>query len=316
MSGKLRIALDGNAEMPMPALTAKRHRYVLMQPWDLERKGAIKAARSGTICICHKNLGGALDVPPTKGVYSSGLSYSAAKQWALGPTMYGYAALHAMDVGDVGYQEAWAEAVCSELQRDGWDGALLDNSDIVPAFDASVTKYADRARWLYAMESCIALVGAKMKQAGLLAIPNIGAWGGNPTIGRSWLAHVDGGMHEQFLKWGSAGSGYADPARALSDINTLLYADSIGKFVLCVTHSSAEDNKAALYGYCGSRLANRAFYCFAPDYAHEVWIPAFDIQLGKPMEKAGTLNGIVSRQFKNDLVTVNTITHTGTIEQH
>lgn len=318
MSGHLRVALDTKAELPDPATTAKRHRYVILQPWDLERKKAIKAARSTTRCFCHKNLAGASAGPATRGLYSTGLAFAQAQPWLLRDsrgtmiTFKGYDQLYACDVGDPNYQRAWGDAVTDELVENGWDGALLDNADTTMEWDFVnyPVKYPNDDAWRKAMGNALLSVGALFKARGKLCVPNIGAWGGNPDVGREWLRYVDGAMHEMFVKWGAvAGSGYAATSRALSDMETLRYADSLGKFVLAVTHSSAGDHQAALYGWCCALMGNRSYYCFAPDlpcYTKEAWIPEFDFQLGKPLNRAVVnSNGTVTRRYRRANVIVN-----------
>jgi hypothetical protein len=322
-AGHLRVALDTNAEWSNPTLTAQRHNYVILQPWQTDRLAQIKAESPSTMVICHKNLSGAVNAG-SGGIYSSGLSTqqidSSHPEWFLKDssgsriTFIGYNWLYGMDVGSRGYQDAWAAAVIDELKRNGWDGVLMDNTDTTMQYDFASypTKYPNDAAWQAATESALANIGPKIQAAGKLAIPNIGGWGGHPAVGNSWLQYVSGGMDEMFTKWGtSAGSGYADEGRWKAALDSLKYTQQQGKPFLAVSHSSATDQQAAIYGWATVLLGanGRASFTMAPNYTKETWFPQYDYDLGDPSgAETRASNGVHRRVFTNGVVVVNPTT--------
>jgi hypothetical protein len=318
--GNLRVAYDSNPDLSNLELTAERHDYVILQPWQTDELKRIKAADPSTKVLCHENLAGA-KASSDSGHFSTGVSYQEADaahpEWFLRDasgeriTFMGYSDLHAMDIGNPAYQRRWADNVVRELVADGWDGVLLDNVDTTMRHDFASypTKYPTDAEWRAAMESALAHIGPRIEAAGKLAIPNFGGWGGNPEVGRDWLRYVSGGMDEMFLKWGNtAGEGYADEYRWSDQLASLRYAQAQGKDFLAVTHSTATDAEAARYGYATMLLGGegRASFMLAADYTHETWFPEYDYDLGAPLgPESADPDGLHRRVFTNGIVVVN-----------
>lgn len=323
VAGHLRVAHDSNPDWSNVTLTAQRHSYVILQPWQTDRLAQIKAANPSTMVLMHKNLSGATD-SQNAGYYSSGVSYQAANaahpNWFLKDAsgnrinFMGYGWLYAMDVGDPDYQQAWANNVIDELVKNGWDGVFMDNTDTTMKydFDQYPAKYQTDTQWQAATRSALAYIGPRIQAAGKLAVPNLGAWGGNPSVGRSWLQYVSGAMDEMFVKWGTAaGSGYADAGRWATQLGSLEYAQQQGKDFLAVTHSSATDRAGALYGWATVLLGanGHASYTMAPDYSSETWFPEYEYAIGNPTGSESTdPNGVHRRVFQNGIVVVNPTT--------
>jgi Hypothetical glycosyl hydrolase family 15 len=322
-AGLLRVAVDSNADFSPRTITAHNESYVVLQPWQTTQRARIKDAHPNTKVLIHENLSGATTTS-NNGLYSSGVSYQEANRahpsWFLKDssgrriTFKGYGSLYALDVGNPDYQKAWANNVIKTLKNKGFDGVFMDNTDTAMSNDFAnyPAKYPTDAQWQAATKSALAYVGPRIKAAAKLAIPNIGAWGGNPAVGRSWLQYVSGGVDEMFLKWGNTpGSGYASPARWASQLASLEYAQQQGKIFLAVTHSSASDRAAARYGWATMLLGGggRAAYTMTADYTHQTWFPEYDYAIGNPRgpESAGP-NGVHRRLFSNGIVLVNPTT--------
>jgi putative glycosyl hydrolase-like family 15 (GHL15) protein len=320
-AGHLLVATDTAADFSNLSLTAQRQHVVVLQPWQTDELQRIKAANPSATVVCHKNLPGATSsVHGPTGLYSSGVSYAEAEDhpdWFLKDshgsriTFDGYGWLYAMDIGSRSYQQAWANNVIDELQENGWDGVLMDNTDTTMKYDFAnyPVKYPADSRWQAGIESALAYIGPRIQAAGKLAVPNIGAWGGSPSIGNSWLQYVSGAMDEMFVKWGStAGSGYADESRWNAQLDSLKYAQQHGKQFLAVTHSSSHDAAAARYGWATLLLGARARadYAMAPDYTTETWFPEYDYDIGDPTGPESTdASGVHRRVFTNGIAVVN-----------
>jgi hypothetical protein len=320
VAGQLRVAVDSAANFSNMTLTAQRHSYVILQPWQTDRLAQIKAASPSTMVLMHKNLSGATD-SQNAGYYSSGVSYQEADtahpEWFLKDAsgsrinFMGFSWLYAMDVGNAAYQQAWANNVVNELVKNGWDGVFMDNTDTTMRsdFPEYPAKYQTDTQWQAATASALAYIGPRIQAAGKLAVPNIGGWGGNPSVGRSWLQYVSGAMDEMFLKWGTtAGTGYADAGRWANQLGSLEYAQQQGKDYLAVTHSSASDGAAARYGWATVLLgaSGHAAYTMAPDYSTDTWFPEYDYAIGDPTGAESTdSNGVHRRVFQNGIVVVN-----------
>jgi putative glycosyl hydrolase-like family 15 (GHL15) protein len=321
-AGHLRVATDTNADFSNLSLTAQREHVLILQPWQTDKLQQIKAANPSAVVLCHKNLSGATSsVNGPTGLYSSGVSYQQANsqhpEWFLKNrsrkriTFKGYSWLYAMDVGNSSYQQAWANNVIGELQRNGWDGVLMDNTDTTMQYDFAnyPVKYPADSQWQAATKSALAYIGPRLQAAGKLALPNIGAWGGHPSVGDSWLQYVSGAMDEMFVKWGiTAGSGYADQGRWSTQLDSLKHAQQQGKEFLAVTHSSSTDKQAAVYGWATVLLGAQggADYAMAPDYTTETWFPEYDYEIGDPSgPESADANGVHRRVFTNGIVVVN-----------
>ena len=108
----------------------------MIQPWEYDRIPAYRAANPGIRILMYKDVSATVDKPHGTGLYPTGLSYSSADQHPGGssPTPSAtagwadYPGLLPMDVGDTGYQDAWADDVLTELQTHDWDGVMLDDT--------------------------------------------------------------------------------------------------------------------------------------------------------------------------------------------
>jgi Hypothetical glycosyl hydrolase family 15 len=320
-AGHLRMATDSNADFSNLSLTSQRQGYVILNAWQTDKLQQIKAANPDVKVLVYKNLSASI-ASSNNGYRSTGVSYQQADSqhpdWFLKNTSgqhftfndYGY--LWAMDVGSPSYQQAWADNVISELQKSGWDGVFMDdtNTTVKYHYDPSkIAKYPTDSRWQAATQSALAYIGPHVQAAGKLAVANVGSWGEYPSVGRSWLQYLSGAMDEMFVKWGTAaGSGYADQTRWSTQLDSLKYAQQHGKDFLAVTHSASGDSAAACYGWATVLLGaqGRADYSMAPNYTTETWFPEYESDIGQPTGPESTdANGIHRRVFTNGIVVVN-----------
>ena len=330
-AGNLRIAIDSSPDFSNLAQSAQRNDFVILQAWQTERLAEIKAASPATKVLVYKNLSASI-ADSNNGYRSTGVGVDEAEQsnpeWFLRNkagkrfTFNNFSYLWAMDVGSASYQQRWADNVIAEMKSEGWDGVFMDDTNTTMGYHYEVSKiaaYPSDSAWQAATKSALAQIGPRIKAAGKLAIPNIGSWGENPDVGRSWLKHVDGAMDEMFVKWGSSpDSGYAWEGRWENQLESLKYAQDQGKEFLAVSHSTGNDQAAARYGWASVLLGanGRANFGLHTDYGTENWFPAeYEVDIGSPSgTESKDSEGSHRRVFSNGIVLVNPTDKTLSVE--
>jgi hypothetical protein len=268
--------------------------------------------------LVHKNLSGC-SYHGNRGFYSTGVSCDQADRhpgWYLRDstgrkiTFMGYPWLYAMDLGKPSYQRAWAHNVVNELVRNGYDGAWMDNTDTTMKYDFAnyPARYPTDGDWRAATRSALAYIGPRLTAAGKLSIPNIGAWGGFPSVGNSYLQNVSGGADQKFVKWGyRAGIGYASEEHWQSQLDNLKYTQSQGKYFLANTESSTDDEAAAVYGWATVLLGGNGRAAFAlRHHSADTWFPEYGYKIGRPTgPESVNSDGVHRRVFTKGIVVVN-----------
>jgi hypothetical protein len=318
--GHVRVAIDSNASFPSYSYTANREQVVILQSWETAELYALKAANPSVKVLMYQNASSVSTTAASDGRYSTGVSYpqAAAQGWLLQNTggspftFDGYPWLYAADIGSAAYQNAWTANVLGRIGSDPWDGVFID--DVNPTIKwhycvTCVAKYPSDARYGAAMTSFVDTVGPRLQGAGKLAIANIGSWSGYAAVADPWLHGLSGAMDENFLKWGTqAGTGYADSATWAIQLHELSLAQAEGKLFIGISHSSADDQRAAVYGYASELLAARgdAVFAMESNYSGESWFPEYGYALGAPLgPQSTTPGGVHERAFAHGLVLVN-----------
>jgi len=286
----------------------------------------LKAANPKLKVLVYKNLL-ASEVPAYKGFSATGVSYEEANPahpgWFLVDTggrrftLRHYPYQWAMDVGNAGYQQRWAENVIAEVKAQGWDGVFIDNVNPTMRYYAevaSVAKYPTDASYAAATQSALAAITPRVRAAHLLVFANFGSWSDYFATVTPWLRYVDGAMDEMFVKFGATtGTGYGDEAEWTRQLEELRETQRQGKIFLAVTHSTSYDEAAALYGWASVLLAaeGQAAYEMAETYADETWFPEYDYAIGAPSGAATRdADGVHRRAFVNGLVLANPTANT------
>jgi hypothetical protein len=323
-----RYSIDSAPEYSDIPRSASRHGFVVLNFYETAKLNALKRANPNIKVLLYKELG-AMSSYGTTPPFSSGVGYAEADiahpDWFLLNTSgkrftFGsYSWLWAADIGNVGYQNAWAEKVLQELNSDIWDGVFMDDVNYSIKYHAnpsSVAKYPTDAQYGAAMRSMVANVGPKIRAEGKLAIANM-QWAEFPTATNDWLQFLDGAMDEVFIKWGTTYTGIdsisVEPGRWTTQLRNVKEAESRGKITLAVTQTPNGDSATARYGYATALLAGQGhtYFVQAGDYTHETWYPEYDYDLGDPTApETKDSNGIHSRPFTNGLVLVNPTTST------
>ncbi len=321
-AGHFRYAIGYNPAFSALSTSAQRNGYVVLPSSKLSQMRQMKAADPNLKVLLYKDLSGSRnDCTATDCV--TGVSYQEADtqhpDWFLlnkqgqRITFNDYQQVWAMDVGSAGYQNRWADNVLTEVNRDGWDGVFLDDTNLTMAYHYSVSnvaKYPSDSAYQAATQSALANIGPRIQADGKLAVANIGGWPDYPTVGNSWLSYLSGAMEEHLGKWGNTtGSGYADQGTWQTELSNLKYAQAHGKIFLGNTTSANGDQAAARYGWATTLLASqgKAEFSLSDDtYTSENWFPEYDYDIGDPTGAESTdSNGVHRRVFSKGIVVVN-----------
>jgi hypothetical protein len=181
-------------------------------------------------------------------------------------------------------------------------------------------KYSTDAAWQAATRSALVTIGARFRAQGKLVIPNFSNSKAFPAVVKDWFSLVDGGMNEQFLKWGTetSGSESYDPTDYWElQLRQMKEAQAAGKYYLGITPSLANDRAAARYGFATMLLAGTGKMLFAlnNDYTNERWFEEFDYAIGTTAgAETKDSSGVHRRAFTNGLVVVNPTTSAVRVE--
>jgi hypothetical protein len=331
-AGHVRYAIRPEGAWPDPSLTATRSRVVILLPWQTALLRRLKATNPKLIVLEYKDLGNTSSYAPIEGFSADGVSYEQAlaqhPEWLLrdrtGKPVQcrGFPYLWAMDIGNPGFQRAWADEVAGELQSQGWDGVFIDNVNPTIRYyhdPADVAKYPSDAAYSAAMTSALAHIVPRIHAAGKLAMANIGSWPSYPAVGARWLRYLDGGMDERFTKFTAArGRGYRSTGEWRTELSILQQAQRQGKWFMGIAQSSDGDVQAERFGWATMLLGSGGHATFAlqndAEYGLETWFSDYEAPIGHPLSAAlQRRSGIELRRFSNGLVLVNPTTTTHTL---
>jgi hypothetical protein len=321
VAGHLDVSIASNAQFTDYTSSGQRLQYVVLQDWQANRMRELKAANPNLKVLVYKNLL-ASQAPAPNGFSATGVSYeeadSAHPDWFLQNTdgqrftLRDYAYQWAMDVGNPGYQQRWAENVIADVRAQDWDGVFIDNVNPTMKYYAevsSVAKYPSDKAYAAATQSALAAITPQLRAAHTLVFANFGSWSDYDTTVTPWLKYVDGAMEEMFAKFGpTVGAGYRDEAEWTRQLDELQETQRQGKVFLAVTHSTVDDEAAALFGWASVLLGaeGKASYEMAETYADETWFPEYEYDIGSPLgAESRDFNGVHRRTFANGLVLAN-----------
>jgi hypothetical protein len=320
--GHFRVAIDTNAATADYSGTAARDDIVILQQYQASRVQQLKAANPNLKVLMYKNLSGMTDRQPS-GFVSGGVATqdaAAHPEWFLQNTsgqrftFRYYDWIWAADVGNAGYQQKWADNVLAEMGSKGWDGVFMDDTNPTMSWHYDVNriaKYPTDAAWQAATRSALVSIGARFRAAGKLVIPNFSNQKSFPAVVKDWFGLVDGGMNEQFLKWGTTQTGPEtyDPTDYWElQLKQMKDAEAAGKYYLGITPSTATDRAAARYGFATMLLAGggKVQFTLHDDYTNERWFDEYDYAIGSPTgAETKDASGIHRRAFSNGLAFVN-----------
>jgi len=319
--GNFRVAIDSAATTADFSKAPARNSVVILQEYQTPLMQRLKAANPSLKVLMYKNLSGMSARQPS-GFTSAGVPTQEADanpEWYLlnssGQrfTSRNYNWIWIADVGSGSYQQRWADNVLADIARGGWDGVFMDdaNPDMTWHYDVDkMGKYSTKTAWQAATRSALASIGARFRAAGKLVIPNFSSSKQYPAVIKDWMSLVDGGMNEQFVKWGTTTGAdtYDPPAYWELQLQAMKDAEAAGKYYLGISHSTPTDRAAARYGYATALLAGQGRVQFAlhTDYTNEHWFDEYDYAIGSPAAaETRDTSGVHRRKFTNGIVLVN-----------
>jgi Hypothetical glycosyl hydrolase family 15 len=190
-----------------------------------------------------------------------------------------------MDVGDPGYQDAWAANVLDELRRYDWDGVFIDNADLDHAAGyfpgRQMQEYPTPTSYGAATRSFLARVGPRLMDEGYLVLPNIQANPdlATPALWRDWTQFTSGGVHQYWMKWGQGEDGHFGGDYWLQLQQTFEQQQRDGKLFLTGTPAPSDDVRSMRWGRASFLLGWNGGEA---GYGAGDWHPEWTIDIGAP----------------------------------
>jgi hypothetical protein len=272
-----------------------RFRYLIVNAWNHDLIARLKARNPDTKLLVYKDMSSARSYACRGGVddalLPTGVGYCAAGaqhpdwfttdlagnriEWSAWPGHW------QMDVGDPGYQDAWAANVLAELRRYGWDGVFIDNTDVdhddmyFPG--KQMREYPTQPAYQAATRSFLARVGPRLTSAGFLVLPNIQSHPTlvTPALWADWTQFTSGGVHQYWMRWGNGHSFGGDYWLQLQE--TFEQQQRAGKVFL--TGTPADDAASMRWGKASFLLGWNGG---PAGYGAGNWHPEWTIDIGTP----------------------------------
>jgi Hypothetical glycosyl hydrolase family 15 len=273
-----------------------RFQYVIVNAWNHDLISRLKAKNPEIKLLVYKDMSSARSYACRDGaddeLLPAGVGYCWADanrpdwfttdpagnriEWSAWPGSW------QMDVGDPGYQDAWAANVLAELRRYGWDGVAIDNVDVdhddIYFPGRQMREYPAPASYGVATRSFLARVGPRLMDEGYLVLPNIQANPklATPALWRDWTQFTSGGVHQYWMKWEQGGHFGGDYWLQLQE--TFEQQQRAGKLFL--TGTPADDDAASMrYGRASFLLGWNGR---AAGFGAGNWHPEWTIDIGSP----------------------------------
>lgn len=319
-AGQLLLLYNSKGSVQRVKAIAGRYKYVVLQPWDVAGARAVKRRNPNATVLAYQEASAISSGPGVNGLHVN-VNFADAvlhPDWFLRDaagnriTEASYSYLYMADIGNRGYQQAWLDNALRVLRSGPWDGILMDDVNTTAKYHVQpsrIAKYPTDAAYQGAMRSFLAFIRPRIKAAGKLEIPNMGAWVEYPNVVRDWLQFVDGGMDEVFAKFSNTpGQGYRNRDQWDIQLNEVRTAESMGKRFFGVTRADGGDEQGRLFGWGSLLLAarSRAGYMASTDYsAPPRPLSASVRRVGPALGGAHNAGRVVYRRFSHALVVVN-----------
>ena len=303
-----------------------RYTYIAIQDYEFTRIPAIRALSPRPRIIAYEEA--AITEGPASCQYdshpSAGISYCVANQyhpeWFLLDsggrrlTYADYPNYYMMDIGNPSYQQAWLAAVSGQLQRDGFDGVMMDDVNLAPGHgrNGQVVKYTD-AQYAQATLSFVAAVSSGLRSAGLLVSANVGS--ANPWDAAALKASTQMARnlsiynHEFWMRW-QEGTPLMSGAEWLTSIAMQEAIEATGTSWTAITYGSLGDIGAMRYARASFLLAwngragSALFYRPDPDLV-DPYASEWTSDVGTPTGNRFAVGVGWRRQFTAGTVIVN-----------
>lgn len=295
--------------------------WVIYHEWETARIATLKA--TGSKVLAYRNASFA---SPSGGLHVSDMVDAwYAKSSGANITSTYYADQWFADVGHTGYQQAWASAVIARLSAGGWSGVMMDdvNQDQDGHLNGRVLDlYPTRPEWLVAMTSFIDNVGAQIKAAGYLVIPNIyirDYWvEAKKQKFVDWATTCSGAHFENWSKFSTPSSWFGEPDFG-DKLSLMVRTQQASRPFIATTYASIGDTRSQLYSRGAFLIAydpaQDSALIFEPNdpEAQPPWTATWTKDLGAPTGPYVLTSGVYTRPYVGGTVTVDTVAKTATL---
>jgi hypothetical protein len=303
--------------------------YVILHSWDHERIPALKAANPAIKVLVYKNMSATYEYAVKDGrdqpYLPAGVGYAWASanrpDWFLRDTQgqmiefADFPQLWLMDVGSTSYQEAWLSNVAFELRTHGWDGVMIDDTNVSARYHVgpgkTIAKYPTDAAYAAATRSFLARVGPALQAQGRLVIPNVFAeWPDAPQVWRDWLQFTSGAVQEYWTKWGFGAGEHFGERDWLYRQQFLSITQEMKKIFLGITYAPPDDVRSMRYARASFLLdwdGGAGALIFEPwaNQAHPPFSPDWTTDIGRPLEPRREVGGVLRRNYSGGVVLAN-----------
>jgi hypothetical protein len=314
---------------------APRRKYVILNAREYPLIQKFKAVNPNCVVFCYKDLSSvrSYDTHTDVRMLPAGISYGYAKtmpQWQAQDSSGrwleygGYGGHWQMDVGQPGYQNAWATNV-AKMKALGFDGIWMDNAlwfRNTYHEDTPVRNYATDEAFREAYRSFFRAVCPRMKATGLLTVANMAD---ARRIQGGWNSYLDAGLDGGFDEWwltfndDDLLSHYSEGWGR--QVDEIVYTESKGKICLVQPHFTVGNTRAFRYVLAsylmghGNRAAISEIQVRDGYDKPSPWHVEYDWNLGAPSgvhRSVGT--NLFRRDFARGCVVVNAnLTSTGPV---
>ncbi|MDX8033657.1 putative glycoside hydrolase [Lentzea sp. BCCO 10_0856] len=308
----------------MIAVEARRRSYIVLNAWESDLAKKFKAANPKIQTFVYKDLSSTRSYACSGGVDDSdlptGVGYCAADpDWfLLDPNGQrfeydGYAGHWQMDVGNPGYQNAWADNVIASSKA--FDGVFMDNAlfacDTYHDKGVCPASYPTDESIRDAYRSMLANTRQKFVDAGLETVANMsnarlydGAWD-------TYVEHLDGGFDEWWLTFNDKDLLSEYPQGWSRQIAQITANEAKGKITWVQPHHSGAEQPFR-YAFASYLLAKGDHAAISEieetdryDNPSE-WRTEYDWDLGTPLgEHHEVATNVHQREFECGTVIVN-----------
>lgn len=301
-------------------LEAKRRTYIVLNSWEGDLCRKLKAANPAVQVFVYK------DLSSTRSYHTSGVDlptgvdyFKADPSWFLKSSggykliYQGYSGHYQMDIGNVGYQEAWATNVLADVKAKGFDGVWMDNA----LFGADTyhpgikpVQYQTDASFQAAYVSMLKYVRSRL--TGVKTIANLSNARLYSGVWTRYMEHLDGGFDEWWVAFDNSNLLAEYTEGWVRQVDEVTANEAAGKITLVQPHFDANGMQAFMYSFCSYLIANGTKAAYSALAATDgygdptPWRPEFTKDYGAPLGRLTSPSpNVFKREFEHATVTVN-----------
>ena len=329
------IAIITSQEDPLFADDGSKYRYIVVRDSMEDRLEELRAAHPEAEILLYKDVSfTASDGCQWAPFQGTGLDYCDAdshESWFLhrksNPSQRisseAYSNYQAMNVGNPGYQQAWAETVLGRLKdahADGsgaqYDGVWMDDTNLFPGhgMDGQIAELSD-AQYRAATLSFVNSVAPQLESAGFKAVPNLAMESWEPAQ-RSAAVSIAGKVssinREGFVRWGESGELFTTDGGApiwKDEVTLAEQTQAAGADLHAITYGSVGDTRTQRYARATFLMAWDGSDGGAINYrtseASKSWAPNWTTDIGTPTGSRKAVGQGFTRSFSNGIVVIN-----------